>query len=163
MIMKVKNKNLSSELIKDIPIMKKQGGFTLVEVLIALAVFSVGVLAIAALQVTAIRGNSLSSHLTEATTLAGDRIETLMNLEYSAAATDPLLQETSVDGLLASEEVAADHWRPFTSESSNVTYNVSWNIAPDAATSALTVRVIVTWTEGVVQRSFALDFVKAQA
>lgn len=164
--MNVKNKKLSPGLIEDAPIMKKQSGFTLIEVLVALAVFSVGILAVAAMQVMAIRGSSYSNHLTEAVNVAGDRMETLMNLQYTSTVTDPLLQELFVDGPagLDSEGVAADQQLPpFVSESSNVTYNVSWNIAPNVPVAgSMTVRVIVTWTEGGAQKRMALDFIKAE-
>lgn len=57
-------------------------GFTLLEVLISLVVLAFGLLAAAGLLVTAIRGNSFSHHLTEATILAEAKLEALKNLNY---------------------------------------------------------------------------------
>jgi type IV pilus assembly protein PilV len=67
--------------------LKKQDGFTLIEVLIALTIFSVGLLAIAAMQTSAIRMNSTGNRVTELSTLGIDRMENLMSLPY----TDPQL------------------------------------------------------------------------
>ncbi len=57
-------------------------GFTLIEVLISLVVLALGLLAMAGLLVTAIKGNSFSHHLTEATVLAEAKLDDLKNLNY---------------------------------------------------------------------------------
>jgi type IV pilus assembly protein PilV len=54
-----------------------EGGFTLLEVMVAIAILSFGILAVATMQSNAIRSNFRGYHLTEATTLAQDRIEYL--------------------------------------------------------------------------------------
>ena len=58
--------------------LKKQDGFTLIEVLIALTIFAVGLLAIAAMQTSAIRMNSTGNRVTELSTLGIDRLENLI-------------------------------------------------------------------------------------
>ena len=57
-------------------------GFTLVEVLIAIVVLSVALLALAGLQIISIRGNSFGNHMTEAITLAKDLMEEMKNTEW---------------------------------------------------------------------------------
>jgi len=59
-------------------------GFSLLEVLIALVFLAVGLLALAMLQVTSLRGNTFSQHLTRATLMAQDRLEFLKNLPLSS-------------------------------------------------------------------------------
>ncbi|MBW1957444.1 MAG: prepilin-type N-terminal cleavage/methylation domain-containing protein [Deltaproteobacteria bacterium] len=66
---------------------KKEEGFTLLEVIIAISIFSIGLLAIAAMQTSAIRVNSSAAKITELNTWGMDKLEELMGLSY----TDPLL------------------------------------------------------------------------
>jgi len=65
-------------------VMRTQGGFTLIEVLIAVTIFAVGLLAIAAMQTSAIRMNFTGNRLTELSTLGMDRLENLMSLPYAS-------------------------------------------------------------------------------
>jgi type IV pilus assembly protein PilV len=57
-------------------------GFTLIEVVIAVAVFAIGILAIAGLQIRSINLNSSARMQSEATTVAVDVLERLMSLPY---------------------------------------------------------------------------------
>lgn len=61
--------------------LSNQKGFTLIEILIALTIFSVGLLAIAGLQITALRQNSGSNLRTSTTALAQGVMEQVMALE----------------------------------------------------------------------------------
>jgi prepilin-type N-terminal cleavage/methylation domain-containing protein len=60
----------------------KLNGFTLIEVLIAIVILSIALLALGGLMVTSTRNNSLGSHLTEASTLAQDMLERLRAQPY---------------------------------------------------------------------------------
>ena len=64
-------------------------GFTFIEVLIVVAIFSIGVLAVALMQVTAINTNTSARLSGEATALAANRLEALMNLNYEHADLNP--------------------------------------------------------------------------
>ncbi len=57
-------------------------GFTIVEVMIGMAIFVIGYLAVASLQIVAIKGDTSARKTTEAATLAADRLETLIVLPY---------------------------------------------------------------------------------
>ncbi|MBU0729126.1 MAG: hypothetical protein KKE17_06115 [Proteobacteria bacterium] len=57
-------------------------GFSILEVLFGITVFMVGMLGIAALQISSVQGNYFSSNLTEATFLATSKFEELMDLPY---------------------------------------------------------------------------------
>ena len=59
---------------------KGSKGFTLLEVLIAIVILSVALLALAGLQIISVRGNSFGNHMTEALTLAKDLME---EMEYA--------------------------------------------------------------------------------
>ncbi|MBI3606438.1 MAG: type IV pilus modification protein PilV [Nitrospirae bacterium] len=57
------------------PGMQKPNGFTIIEVLIAILILSIGLLGVAAMQTTAIRGNTFSRDTTLGTQLAEEMIE----------------------------------------------------------------------------------------
>jgi type IV pilus assembly protein PilV len=63
--------------------LKKEDGYTLIEVLIALTIFAVGMLAVAGMQTSAIRMNSAAGKLTSLSTWGMDKIEELSALPYS--------------------------------------------------------------------------------
>ena len=90
--------------------LKNKDGFTLIEVLIALTIFAVGLLAVAAMQTSAVKMNSTAVKLTHLATWGMDKIEELSALPYA----DPSLD---------SDE------NPHQDVSGN--YTVSWNVVDD--------------------------------
>lgn len=72
-------------------------GFSLIEVLIGLIILAIGLLAIAGMQITAIRGNDFSKNLTQATVLAQDRMEILKNRPFTHS---DLNQGTYLEGVI---------------------------------------------------------------
>ena len=104
-----------------------QEGFTLIEVLIAMFIFAVGVLALAGLQVTYIGGNASAQMQTEATALGAQVIEHLKSLPFDAAELDP----------------AANPHQPPAGGSGP--YDVSWTVADNTpVNNAKTIDVTVT-------------------
>jgi len=73
---------------------KCQSGFTLLEIVIALFVFSIGILGLSTMQLTSLKGNSKAARITEASNSAADQIETFMILDY----TDAELNDDDGDG-----------------------------------------------------------------
>lgn len=63
--------------------LKKEDGYTLIEVLIAITIFAVGLLAVAGMQTSAIRMNSTAGKLTNLSTWGMDKIEELLAYPYS--------------------------------------------------------------------------------
>ena len=64
-------------------------GFTLIEVLIAVVVFSFGVVAMTTLQIELIEYNTKAGITTDITTAAGDTLERLLTLSYDHGDLDP--------------------------------------------------------------------------
>jgi prepilin-type N-terminal cleavage/methylation domain-containing protein len=54
-----------------------ESGFTLFEILVAVAVLAVGTVGTTALTLTVVRGNAISNNITTATTLAQDKLEAI--------------------------------------------------------------------------------------
>jgi len=63
-------------------------GFSLIEILVAITILSVGLLGTAALISGIIRGNQASNKVTTATTLSQDKMENIKRLGYSNAASE---------------------------------------------------------------------------
>ena len=104
--------------------LRKEDGFTLIEVLIALTIFAVGLLAVAAMQTSAIKMNSNAGKLTNLSTWGMDKIEELSALPYS----DPLLDSAGNPH----QEVSGD-------------YTISWTVIDDnPATSIKNISITVT-------------------
>ncbi len=89
-------------------------GFTLIEVLIALAIFAIGFLALASLQATYIGDNASARLQTEATSMAVQVIEQLRALPFDHAEMDP---------------AANPHQPP---AGSIIGYNVQWVVADNS-------------------------------
>ena len=146
---------------------KKQEGYTLIEILIAIAILAFGLLAVATMQVTAIKTNAIASGISQGLTLGQAKVEELMNLSYS------VLSDTDLDGTDedADDDGIDDDGENFglndtgddsdNEEPPNGRYNIYWNVAVDEPViSSKTIRVIVTWTEKGRNKRINLDFVK---
>jgi type IV pilus assembly protein PilV len=114
-------------------------GFSLIEVLVGLVLLAIGLLAIAGMQITSVRGNFFSSNITQASILAQDRMETLRNLAYGDAA---LTVGNHNDGLIAGTIFTRDYdvsLIPATTMLS-ITARVRWRDTSDRSISFTTVR-----------------------
>ena len=60
--------------------LNKREGFTLLEVIVGISILTVGLLAVASMQASSIRGNSFAGGVTEGATWAADRMEKLVAL-----------------------------------------------------------------------------------
>jgi len=61
----------------------EKNGFTLIEVLIALVILSVGILGVAKMQLSAIKGNTIARKHTQLIIAAQNQIELIMQMPYS--------------------------------------------------------------------------------
>ncbi len=74
-------------------------GFTLMEILIALSIFSIGILAVAAMQMRSMQVNNMASNITESTTWAQDTMEDLISRSWGdARLAEGTQSETAQDG-----------------------------------------------------------------
>jgi len=152
----------------------KEEGYTLVEVLVALGILGFGLMAVATMQVTAIKTNARASGMSQGVTLAQAKAEELMNLSYSAIVAldddgDGTNQDADNDGndddggnfglndtVDSGGNVIADD----SELNVNGRYSIYWNVAVnEPAANSSRIRVIVTWTEKGKNKRISLDFV----
>jgi len=139
-------------------------GFTLLEVLIALVVLAVGILGVASMQISAIRGNSHGRQITEATSVASALMENLLAREYIDACLVDLNADEDAglnNGWATRDLPNPDPTGPCPDVPVPVPqeYNLFWNIAEDwPATSTKTIRIFV---EGPQIQTFSIDMIKA--
>jgi prepilin-type N-terminal cleavage/methylation domain-containing protein len=114
-------------------------GFSLIEVLVGLVLLAIGLLAIAGMQITSVRGNFFSSNMTQASILAQDRLETLKNLAYADAA---LTVGNHNDGLIPGSIFTRDYDVLVIAGTTmlNITVRVRWRDTSDHTISFTTVR-----------------------
>ena len=146
----------------------KQEGFTLVEILIAIAILAFGLLAVATMQVRAIKTNAIASGISQGLTLGQAKVEELMNLSYGHSDLDDsdgdgtgkdIDNDGEDDG---GNNFGLDDTTGADGSDANGRYTIYWNIAVDEpVTSSKTIRVIVTWTERGINKNVKLDFVKS--
>ena len=154
---------------------QRQGGFTLIEVLIAITLLTVGILAAASMQITALGGNHLASRTTTATARASSIVEELMELDYY---NDPWLADTTggtvnlnddeaVRAALDNDDLATAH---DPDEVQVPDFTIFWNVVDhypydNGVTDepvVKTIRVTVRRDDRGVQRDLSLDFIRAE-
>ena len=123
----------------------KQAGFTLIEVLIAIVILTFGLLAVGSMQISAIRGNFMGGNTSIALSLAGEKMEDLLNKDFNHA--DLADSNTSNNSNLSSV-TSVDRQESLSEDGAAGTfYRRIINIAdaPTAAINTKNVMVIVTW------------------
>lgn len=104
-------------------------GFSLLEVLLAVVILSVGLLGVAGLQATAINGNLHGSTVSQATVLAQDVIERVRMTDYDAVtATNFPETEDNVDGSIFNRTIQIEDNVP-SNELKRVTVTVFWSLS----------------------------------
>jgi type IV pilus modification protein PilV len=124
----------------------REQGFTLIEVLIAIVILTVGLLAVGTMQISAIRGNFMSGNTSIALSLASEKMEDLLNKQYNHA---DLPDSVSGNNSTLSSTTSVDHVETVSEEgavaSSGLFYRRIWNIANQSSPTTKNVMVIVTW------------------
>jgi type IV pilus modification protein PilV len=150
-----------------------QNGFTLIEIMITMLVLSIGILGVVKMQVSAVKGNSYASGLTEATTIAQDKMEELAALAYDHSDLDDddgdgTSQDADNDGIddagnnFGLDDTTSPDGSQQAIGATNIQYAILWNIAVnEPADNAKRVRVYVQWQQKGVTRRVILNQIKA--
>ncbi len=124
-------------------LISKTTGFTLIEILIAIVILSISLLALAALMATMTQNTSFGGHLTVAATYAQDQLEQLRATPYVN------IKDTWVDSTGVNDRIT-----------SGITYTRTLNVVENG--NIKTVTVTVNWTDSAstgAPHSFDIDSV----
>ena len=102
----------------------KSAGFSLIEVLIALVILSISLLALAGLMSTTSQNTSFGGHLTEAATFAQDQLEQLRSTSWATIANGTNTRTGSFSG---------------------ITYTRTWNVVTTGTIKTIT--ITTSWTD----------------
>ena len=164
-------------------IFNSRAGFTLIEVLIALTILSVGLLGVALMQVSSISGTTFSREMNVATCLAQDMLEKLRTLPYTDTATDTALDtgthpvkadvNRDLDGDTLPPFLAVDDKKNLIDERGltlgPALYTRTWDVNDNTPASDMkTITVTVSWEErggltGSTTRSVTITGVKVKS
>lgn len=107
--------------------LRDKKGFTLLEVMITMVIFAIGLLGLASMQVMAIKGNSFGQQMTAASTLAQNQLEEMR--QNTGALTNGNDTVTDQNGTI---------------------YARTWTVTPNTPqTSMTTVLLTVQWTDSI--------------
>ena len=128
-------------------------GFSLLEVVVALGIFSIGILAIAGLQITATSGNAKARFKTEAATHAQDVVERLLALDYI---------RDEVPAVRSEFNTGDNGNREYKDPSGR--YSIDWTVSgPNTPINrAITINVTVRWWAYGFPQRYNLTFIKTE-
>ena len=103
-----------------------EGGFTLLELLVAITILAVGLLGIAGLQGTTIRKNVSAMKNTEATALIEDKIEEYRNRPYASIPEEEVVDTNlGSTGQFTRKSIVVNN-TPIPGTTKTITVSVSW-------------------------------------
>ncbi len=149
-----------------------RGGFTLIEVLIALTILAIGLLGVALMQVTSISGNTFSREMSVATELGQDMLEQLRTLQYTSSTTDnALLGGNHPDNTDVADGLAVGVGNANIIDERGLTvgpliYTRTWTVTDNTpAANMKAIDVTVSWTEkgAALPRSITITGVKVRS
>jgi len=113
-------------------------GYTLIEVMIAMVIFSFGILGMYAMQISSVNGNAAAGKRTEAVSWAANQMEILLETPYASIGNNQVTQ-----GI----------------------YTIQWtapeiDINNDGTNDAKNIQINVTWNDSRGQKNTTLSFIK---
>jgi len=126
-----------------------ENGFTMIEILIAISIFAIGMLAVASMQISGIHGNATANTVTNASAWAADRVETLLGLDYD----NPFFNNDP-----AAEPAGTD----YSAGTLGGRYTIGWNVQTGAVLpNTKTITVSVSYTNRGKPKAYSFVYYKA--
>lgn len=123
-------------------------GFSLLEVLLGITVFMIGMLGVTALNISSLKSNTFSGNMSEAVIIAGDKLEELMAIDFEdeKLSAGDHIQDEDGDG-------------NFDPVGKNGIFRVSWSVidSDPLPENTKTVNVTVEWDIKDVTRTMSMD------
>jgi type IV pilus assembly protein PilV len=116
---------------------KRSGGFTLIELVVAILIFAIGIVGIMKMHQASIQSNNYSMQLTQALNIADDRIEFLRGLNFTDANMTPGAHAAVVTSM-------------------GVQYNMNWVVVPMANNFARDVNFNISWQEKAINHQYII-------
>jgi prepilin-type N-terminal cleavage/methylation domain-containing protein len=117
-------------------------GFSLVEVLVALLILAISLLALAGLMVSTTRNNSLGGHITEAATFAQDKLEQLRAAPWVSILKGTDTVTTAIPNVLPG---------------SGIIYTRTWTVAYSASVDQAWITVTINWTDPTAKTTHSIS------
>lgn len=126
--------------------MKTQNGFTLIEVLITIAIFSVGILALTAMQISGMNSNQYARTLATASTIASNKVDRFMYLDS---------EHTDLTAGVEHQDASGTH------NESQIEYTVKWFVTDDTPVSgAKKIDITIEWNYNGKPRTYETTYIK---
>ncbi len=105
----------------------KNSGFTLIEIMISIAIIAIGIFAVMSLIIIVMKGNTLSKRATTATTIAQDELEKFKNMDYDNIADSSGNTDIDYDTVYYWEATVQDNTIAIATDTKTITVDVYWS------------------------------------
>jgi prepilin-type N-terminal cleavage/methylation domain-containing protein len=112
-------------------LLKRSKGFTLIEVMVALVILAISLLALAGLMLTTTKNNTFGGHMTEAATFAQDKLEQLRAAPWTGIVAGADTVTTAIPG----------------APGTGISYARNWIVADNPNGTQRWVTITINWTD----------------